>query len=384
MTDTTPDLIDRLVPLADGTPTHAVRHQRDKVVAATQGSYDSLFDPALAGLSLTERLLAALSIVRLASSTALVAHYRARLQALDGLLPAHQAALAADAATGDARLDAILGYARLLADRPVEGDRAALLRLPAAGLSTPAVIALAQLIAFVAYQLRVLAGLQAIAALGDTAVAAPAAAQDDAPFVHPAHLPKPGEPLRINGYTSESLGWKAWLPVLDLAQASPAQIAVLEASHPQAKTSDYYLTLAQQPTILEERSTVFNAIMYAPGGLSRAERELASAVVSRVNGCVYCCAVHAQRFEQLAKRNDVIAQVFTAPQGAGTTTRERAIVQASITLTQSPAAFDAQALVPLRAAGLSALEMLDLVHAVAIFAWANRLMLNLGEAVVPG
>lgn len=384
MTDATPDLIDRLVPLADGTPTHAVRHQRDKVVAATQGSYDSLFDPALAGLSLPERLLAALSIVRQAGSTALVAHYRAQLQALDGLLPAHQAALAADAATGDARLDAILGYARLLADRPVEGDRAALLRLPAAGLSTPAVIALAQLIAFVAYQLRVLAGLQAIAALGDTAVAAPAAAQDEAPFVHPAHLPKPGEPLRINGYTSETLGWKAWLPVLDLAQASPAQIAVLEASHPQAKTSDYYLTLAQQPTILEERSTVFNAIMYAPGGLSRAERELASAVVSRVNGCVYCCAVHAQRFEQLAKRNDVIAQVFTAPQGAGTTARERAIVQASITLTQSPAAFDAQALAPLRAAGLSALEMLDLVHAVAIFAWANRLMLNLGEAVVPG
>ncbi|MEO6895352.1 MAG: alkylhydroperoxidase, partial [Caldimonas sp.] len=31
--------------------------------------------------------------------------------------------------------------------------------------------------------------------------------------------------------------------------------------------------------------------------------------------------------------------------------------------------------------GLSALETLDLVHAVAIFAWANRLMLNLGEPV---
>ena len=29
------------------------------------------------------------------------------------------------------------------------------------------------------------------------------------------------------------------------------------------------------------------------------------------------------------------------------------------------------------------LEMLDLVHAVAIFAWANRLMLNLGEPVFP-
>jgi alkylhydroperoxidase family enzyme len=26
--------------------------------------------------------------------------------------------------------------------------------------------------------------------------------------------------------------------------------------------------------------------------------------------------------------------------------------------------------------------VVDLIHAVAIFAWANRLMLNLGEAVV--
>ncbi|KQP23563.1 alkylhydroperoxidase [Pseudorhodoferax sp. Leaf267] len=196
-------------------------------------------------------------------------------------------------------------------------------------------------------------------------------------------MPEPGEPLRINGYTSESLDWKAWLPVLDLAQASPLQLKILETSHPKAKSSDYYLTLVQQPEILEQRSIVFNAIMYAPGGLSRAERELASAVVSRVNGCVYCCAVHAQRFEQLAKRNDVIAQVFTEPRGAGTTARERAIVQASIDLTVSPAAFGAAQLQPLRAAGLSGLELLDLVHAVAIFAWANRLMLNLGEAVVP-
>jgi uncharacterized peroxidase-related enzyme len=172
--------------------------------------------------------------------------------------------------------------------------------------------------------------------------------------------------------------------VLDLAQATPKQMEVLKASHPKATSSDYYLTLIHQPHILEERSVVFNAIMYAPGGLSRAERELASAVVSRVNGCVYCCSVHAQRFEQLTKRNDVIAQVFQEPQGAGTTERERAIVQASIDLTLDPAGFGATQLQAVRAAGLNALEVLDLIHAIAIFAWANRLMLNLGEPLVSG
>jgi CMD domain protein len=383
------DLIDRLVPLAEGSPLHAVRHQRDKVVAATEGSYHGVFDPALSGPPLAERLLAAHRIARLAGSAALEDHYRERLQTLPALTPAQRAALEgtdAHGPAGDPRLAAILDFAATLTERPVEGDRATLLRLPAAGLATEEVVALAQLVAFVAYQLRVLAGLRALAALGDGPAAPRSGAADAtaaAPFVHPAHLPKPGEPLRINGYTSETLGWTAWLPVVELADATPEQMAVLDASHPQAKTSDYYRVLAHQPRILQERSTVFNAIMYAPGGLSRAERELVSTVVSRVNGCVYCAAVHAQRFEQLAKRNDAIAQVFADPQGAGTTPRERALVRLGIDLTLRPADFGAAQLQASRDAGLSALEILDALHAAAIFAWANRLMLNLGEPVFP-
>ena len=382
LTTSTADVVDSVAALSSASAAYAVRHQRDKVVTATQGSYDGLFDPDLSGPTLAERLLAAHSIARLAGSAVLLAHYLERLAALPALTAAQQAAIDGEAPSSDPRLQAILAFTRTLTERPVDGDQAALLQLPAAGLATAEVIALAQLVAFVAYQLRVVAGLQALAALGDDGGSAPSVVAD-APFVHPANLPKPGEVLRVNGYTSETLGWKAWLPVVDLEQATPAQLAVLEASHPKAKTSDYYRVLVHQPRILEERSTVFNAIMYAPGGLSRAERELASAVVSRINGCVYCASVHAQRFEQLAKRNDVIFQVFTEPQGAGTNARERAIVQASIDLTLRPAQFGAAQLQAVRAAGLSNLEILDLVHAIAIFAWANRLMLNLGEAVFP-
>jgi len=377
------DLVDASVPLAAGSATHALRHQRHKVVAATQGSYEALFEPELSGSPLVERLLVADAIARSAGSDALHAHYRARLDALAPLGPAQQAA--ADGAPveslgADPRLQAVLTFARTLTERPVEGDREALLKLPAAGLSTPEIVALAQLIAFVAYQVRVVAGLRALAELGGDS-AAPAAQEDGAPFVHPANLPPPGAPLRINGYTSETLGWKAWLPTLDLTQASPEQVRVLDSSHPKARSSDYYLLLVLQPRVLQERATVFNAIMYAPGGLSRAERELASAVVSRVNGCVYCASVHAQRFEQLARRNDVIAQVFEEPETAGTTARERAIVRLAIALTRDPAGFGAEQLQAARAAGLTNLEILDTLHAVAIFAWANRLMLNLGEPV---
>ncbi|MBS0291799.1 MAG: peroxidase-related enzyme [Proteobacteria bacterium] len=367
------DTIDTLAPM-DGAPhAQAVRQQRSKAVTATQACEDLLLAPDLpGGLALAERLAVAQAVAGASGVTALAAHYGARLAKVPA--PAQ-----------DGRWQAITHFTDLLATRPAAADRAALLALPAAGLATEDVVLLAQLIGFAAYQARLVAGVAALCALGPAFAggAQPAPTAPEAPFVHPANLPAPGEPLRINGYTSETLDWKAWLPVVDPATASAEQIAVLDASHPKARQSDFYLVLAHQPRVLAERSQAFNAIMYAPAGLPRAERELATTVVSRINGCVYCASVHAQRFEQLAKRNDVIAQIFTDPDGAGTNGRERAIVQASSALTRSPGTFGAQHLAPLRSAGLNDLELLDTVHAVALFAWANRLMLNLGEAVHP-
>ncbi|MFJ3045667.1 CMD domain protein [Herbaspirillum chlorophenolicum] len=163
--DISNDVIDQLVGLKAGDALHTLRHQRDKVAAATQGSYDTLFDPALEGIGLDERLLVALYACRLAGAADLAAHYRARLQAL----PADAAQLAA-ADSGEpeqlaeGRLRAMLVFTRALTQRPVEGDKAAIEKLPAAGISTPAVVALSQLIAFISYQLRVIAGLKAMKA----------------------------------------------------------------------------------------------------------------------------------------------------------------------------------------------------------------------------
>jgi uncharacterized peroxidase-related enzyme len=190
-------------------------------------------------------------------------------------------------------------------------------------------------------------------------------------------------PIRIKGFTNEVLGWKPWLDPVDVAAATPAQLAALDEMSPQARTSPYFLVLAHQPEMLLQRSIAFNAIMFAPGGMPRAERELGATVESRVNGCVYCASVHAQRFEQLAKRNDVISQVFDEPASAGVTAREKAIVEFSIRLGAEPDKVSAEDVRALKEVGLTELEILDLIHSVALFAWANRLMLNLGEPVFP-
>ena len=122
--------------------------------------------------------------------------------------------------------------------------------------------------------------------------------------------------IRRNGFTNESLDWRSWLTPLDPQRASVQQLEVLDQSHAQARTSEYYLTLAHQPLMLRHRSEAYNAIMYAPGGLPRAERELGAMVVSVTNGCVYCTSVHAQRFAQLARRSDTVEQVFDDPASA--------------------------------------------------------------------
>jgi uncharacterized protein YciW len=157
------DTIDLLVGLTPELGTFAVRHQRDKVVAATQKSEEGLFDPTLPGLTLTERLLVALLACALTPSEACAAEYRQRLVHLkveQDLLDA--ITHGAIEQITDTRLRAMLTFTRTLITDPVKADQAALKALPQAGLSTPEVVTLAQLIAFVSYQVRVVAGLKAM------------------------------------------------------------------------------------------------------------------------------------------------------------------------------------------------------------------------------
>ena len=186
--------------------------------------------------------------------------------------------------------------------------------------------------------------------------------------------------LESHGFTNATLGWKAWLDTVQLDKTTAEQMAVLESSHPKAKVSDYYLLLVHQAEILDQRSTAFNAIMYAPGGLSRAERELASTVVSRVNGCVYCASVHARHAAVYGKREADVDRLLEKGVSADLgDERWNAIVAASVALTSIPIDFGPEEIDRLRKAGLDELAIVDVINAASFFNWANRLMLSLGE-----
>jgi CMD domain protein len=170
------DLIDQLAGLQSGGAIHLLRHRRDKVALATQGSYNGLFDVALPGLTLCERLQVSLFACHLSKADGLAAHYRSRLRELssdvlqnettnEATLALIEAGDRADlAGLADLRLRAILSFTRTLILTPVEGDKAALQALSAAGISTQAVVTLAQLIAFLSYQIRLVSSLAALQA----------------------------------------------------------------------------------------------------------------------------------------------------------------------------------------------------------------------------
>ena len=158
------DLIDNLLDLAAPAPLYEVRHARDKVVAATQGSHDLFFARDLAGdLALVERLAVALYAASLTPQATLAEHYRQQLEA-EGTAPDVVELIQNDAidGLGDQRLRAILGFTRTLILSPVEGDQAALKQLQDAGLGTTEIVVLAQLIAYLSYQMRLFVGLSAL------------------------------------------------------------------------------------------------------------------------------------------------------------------------------------------------------------------------------
>jgi len=149
-----PDVIDAAAGLAPGERLHAARRFRATVVEATQASHDALLFQPVDGLTRADRLRVAAHACEAAGAAELAAHYRARLTALPGAEPA------------SAALPAMQHFAATLTTDPRHGDRAAIESLKAAGLDDAAIVALAQLVAFLSYQTRVVAGLKALHAAG--------------------------------------------------------------------------------------------------------------------------------------------------------------------------------------------------------------------------
>jgi alkylhydroperoxidase domain protein len=187
---------------------------------------------------------------------------------------------------------------------------------------------------------------------------------------------------RPKAFTRDEIGWAPWLEPLSEGQLTDRHRAGLV--EPSRAKSPYFMLLARDPEILEARTKTDKDIFYNPaGGLPRAERELAATATSRANGCIFCASVHARFAATYSKRADDIERLLDQGISVDLDPRWKAIVAASVALTETPQRFDRSAIDRLREAGLDDLAILDVIQSAAFFSWANRLMLSLGEPTPP-
>ncbi len=184
--------------------------------------------------------------------------------------------------------------------------------------------------------------------------------------------------MKPSRFTREFLDWEPWLDPVPEADLTDQQRAGLV--DPSRAKSPYFRLLARDPDILGARTRTDKDIFYNVAiGLARADRELAAAAASRLNGCIYCASVHARFAATYSKRETDVDRLLAEGVAADLGDRWNAIVSAAVALSATPPTFGAAEIARLRAVGLDDLEIADVIHAASFFGWANRLMLSLGE-----
>lgn len=191
------DVIDRLVGIASGSPLDAVRARRPEARAQAQESYRALFAPSDPGTVTAQERFAVGSFVAGLHGQAAIAGFYVEGLAGHGASPALQKAV--DAAVAEARargpygsfpagplsredtpgptyrvgadtrrglgprLAAALEHVHLLVFHPRDAAPPALQALLDAGWSTTDIVTLSQIVAFLSFQIRVVAGLSTLA-----------------------------------------------------------------------------------------------------------------------------------------------------------------------------------------------------------------------------
>lgn len=158
MTDT--DVIATIVGIEPGSPMAEVVAGRAGVMALTQQTHDGALTPREpGGLSHAERAALACRIAKINGDKAFEEHFERLLENADA--PESAARMADIFFSGrDARDRALIRHVDLVAHAPREATRRDVELLREAGIVDADIVRLAELVAFVSYQIRVAAGLR--------------------------------------------------------------------------------------------------------------------------------------------------------------------------------------------------------------------------------
>ena len=156
------DLVESMLGIAPGSPLAELRARRPEARRHAEGAYRELLMPEDPGnVSHAERAALALRAALREGDKALAARFRALLEAAG----AQEAIMLAEDLTDgimEGRLASLLRYADMVAAKPATVGQDTIDALSAMGLTPRDIVAVTQLVAFVPYQVRLIAGLRAL------------------------------------------------------------------------------------------------------------------------------------------------------------------------------------------------------------------------------
>ncbi|HYH81368.1 MAG TPA: peroxidase-related enzyme [Longimicrobium sp.] len=139
-----------------------------------------------------------------------------------------------------------------------------------------------------------------------------------------------------------------------------------------------------RPRAITAHLELYQAAMFASGGVSRAERELIAVVVSATNGCRYCVSHHAAALMAYWNDETRVQQASENWRGLdGLPARERSMLDYAEALTRQPATVGLERVVAMRDAGLSDDDVLSVNLVVAYYNFVNRIAEGLGVELDP-
>jgi uncharacterized peroxidase-related enzyme len=117
---------------------------------------------------------------------------------------------------------------------------------------------------------------------------------------------------------------------------------------------------------------MYNDLMLGESGLTKLEREMIAVVVSSVNHCYYCLTAHGAAVRQLSGDPALGEMMVMNYRAADLSSRQKAMLDFAVKLTETPAKIEEADRAALREAGFTDRDIWDIASTAAFFNMSNR------------
>ena len=119
-------------------------------------------------------------------------------------------------------------------------------------------------------------------------------------------------------------------------------------------------------------TTLYNDLMLGESGLTKLEREMIAVAVSAVNRCYYCLVAHGAAVRELSGDPELGERLVMNYRTADLDTRQRAMLDFAVKMTEGSARIEEPDRQALREAGFSDRDIWDIASVAGFFNMTNR------------